>query len=91
MNIFDKLDGEILIEIGKSLKQLRKNQKYSQQQLAEQIGVSRRLIGDIEAGKGTSLLIFVKLLKVFDKSDLLLDILHSSNVSPKELFLKSKK
>lgn len=91
MSIFEKLDGEILVDLGMSLKQLRKNQKFSQQHLANQIGVSRKLIGDIEAGKGTSLLIFIKILKVFNKTDKLLDILQTTSISPKELFLKSKK
>ena len=89
MNIFDKLDGEIMLELGLSLKQLRKNQKFTQSHLADQIGVSRKLIGDVESGKGTSLLIFIKLLKVFNKSELLLDILHSTSISPKAIFLKS--
>ena len=91
MSIFQKLDGEILADLGLSLKQLRKNQKYSQQKLANQIGVSRKLIGDIESGKGTSLLIFIKILKVFNKTEQLLDILQSTSISPKALFLKSKK
>ena len=91
MSIFQKLDGEILADLGLSLKQLRKNQKYSQQKLANQIGVSRKLIGDIESGKGTSLLIFIKILKVFNKTEQLLDILQSTSISPKAIFFKSKK
>ena len=91
MNFFEKLDGDILVELGEKLKQLRKNNKYSQQVLADKIGISRRLIIDIEAGKGTSVLIFIKLLKVFKKTDKLLEILNSSSISPKEIYLKEHK
>ncbi len=86
-----KLDGEVLEELGFKIQQLRKGNKYSQQQLADMIGVNRRLIGEIEAGKGTSLLIFVKLVKVFNKTGKLLELLESNFVSPKELFEKQNK
>lgn len=88
---FEKLEGEVLIELGEKLKQLRKNNKYSQQVLADKIGISRRLLIDIEAGRGTSLLIFIKLLKVFKKTDKLLEILNSSSISPKEIYKKEHK
>jgi DNA-binding XRE family transcriptional regulator len=88
---FQKLDGEIMVEVGQKLKQLRLNKKHTQQELAEMVGVNRRLIGEIEAGKGTSLLVFVKILKVFNKTDKLLEILDSSSISPKEMFLKDHK
>jgi len=87
----NKLDGEIMVELGEKLKQLRKSKKYNQQELAERIGVSRKLIIDIEAGRGTSLLVFVKLLKVYNKTDKLLEILNSSPISPKEMYKKENK
>lgn len=86
-----KLDGEILEEIGRKLKLLRKNKKYSQEKLAEEIGVSRKHIVDIEAGRGTSLLIFVKLLKEFGKSEKLLEILSGYTISPKDQFIQEHK
>ncbi|MCB0402454.1 MAG: helix-turn-helix domain-containing protein [Flavobacteriales bacterium] len=86
MYLLAKLDGEIVEEIGEKLRVLRKNKKYSQQQLAEIIGVSRKHISDIEAGRGTTLLIFVKLLKEFHKADKLLEILSGSSISPKDKF-----
>jgi DNA-binding XRE family transcriptional regulator len=91
MGFFEKLDGEILSELGEKLKQLRKNSKLSQQKLADKVGISRKLVIDIEAGKSTSLLIFVKLLKVFNKSDKLLEILTSTSISPKEVYKQENK
>lgn len=91
MYLSAKLDGEILEEIGGKLRALRKNKRYSQEQLAHQVGVSRKHIGDIEAGRGTSLLIFIKLMKKFNKTEKLLEILSSSSISPKERFKKENK
>ncbi len=88
---FKKLDGEILIEVGEKLRQLRLNKNYTQQELADIVGVNRRLIGEIEAGKGTSLLVFVKILKAFNKTDNFLEILDSSSISPREMFRKENK
>lgn len=87
----NKLDGDIMIEVGAKLKQLRKSNKYSQQALADRVGVSRKLIIDIEAGRGTSLLVFVKILKTFKKTDKLLEILTASPISPKEMYQKANK
>ncbi|MEX2485356.1 MAG: helix-turn-helix transcriptional regulator [Brumimicrobium sp.] len=89
--IFKKLDGEIMIEVGEKLKQLRLNKNYTQKELAATVGVNRRLIGEIEAGKGTSLLVFIKILKVFNKTDKLLEILESSSISPREMYKKENK
>jgi len=89
--LFAKLDGEIMLELGEKLRLLRLNKKYTQEDLANMVGVNRRLIGEIEAGKGTSLLVFVKLLKIFSKSDKLLEIMESSSISAREMFNKENK
>jgi transcriptional regulator with XRE-family HTH domain len=92
MMYFNKLDGEVVQEIGTKLRDLRKSNLYSQQELADKVGVNRRLIGEIEAGKGTSLLVFVKILKVFNKTERLLEILTSPPaISAKDMFEKENK
>ncbi|HIP31436.1 MAG TPA: XRE family transcriptional regulator [Crocinitomicaceae bacterium] len=91
MGFFKKLDGELMLELGGKLKQLRKSKRYSQHDLADQIGVSRKHIIDIEAGRGTSLLVFIKILKAFNKSEKLLEVLSTSPISPKEMFNKENK
>lgn len=77
----------------KSSKQLRKTNKYSQKELTDKIGISRRLLIDIEAGRGTSLLVFIKILKTFNKSEKLLEILTTQviSISPKEIYLREHK
>ncbi len=91
MLFLNKLDGDIMIELGEQLKQLRKSKKYSQKELADIVGVSRRLIVDIEAGRGTSLLVFVKILKTFNKTEKLIEILNTTNISPKEMYKSENK
>jgi len=91
MGLFKKLDGELMIEIGGTLKQLRKSKRYSQHDLADQIGVSRKHIIDIEAGRGTSLLVFIKILKAYNKSEKLIEVLSTSPISPKEMFNRENK
>ncbi|TVR42500.1 MAG: helix-turn-helix domain-containing protein [Cryomorphaceae bacterium] len=91
MEVFAKLDGEIVEEIGVKLKALRKIRKWSQSDLAGKVGVSRKHISEIETGKGTSLLTFVKILKVFNKTEKLMEVLSGSSVSPKERFMKENK
>ncbi len=91
MELFEKLDGEIVEEVGAKLKTLRKVRNWSQSDLAAKVGDSRKHISEIETGKGTSLLTFVKLLKVFNKSEKLLEVLSGSSVSPRDRFMKENK
>jgi len=91
MFFLNKLDGDIMVELGEKLRQLRKSKKYNQQELADRVGVSRKLIIDIEAGRGTSLLVFVKLLKALKRTNKLLEILDSSPISPKEMYKKENR
>ena len=91
MKVEGELDGDVMVEIGVKIKQLRKGRRYSQQELADRVGVSRRLIIDIEAGRGTSILVFVKILKEFKKTDKLLEILSASSISPKDMFNRANK
>ena len=84
----EKLDGEILEQLGQDIRRLRKSRKMNQQQLAEQVGVSRKHISDVEAGRSGSLLTFVRILKVFNKVDALLQLMYTPRLSPKALFYK---
>ncbi len=89
--INDNLEGEVMGEIGRKIKALRKSNSLTQEALGNSIGVTRQHIIDIEAGRGTSLLIFIKILKEFRKTEKLLEILDAISISPKELFLKENK
>ncbi len=52
--------------IGKLIKLLRKQDRLTQEQLAERLGLSRMTIKNIEAGQNATLETLFKILKHFD-------------------------
>lgn len=90
MSMLQKLDGEILQEIGVGIKNWRNQQKISQIELAKYIGVGRSTIVNIESGKGINLSYFIKILKYFQKEEQLLKIFEINKISPQKEFYKQK-
>ena len=90
MSMLQKLDGEILKEIGVGIKNWRNQQKISQIELAKYIGVGRSTIVNIESGKGINLSYFIKILKYFQKEEQLLKIFEINKISPQKEFYKQK-
>jgi len=86
-----QLENEVLTELGKYIKSLRKNAGMNQTQLAERVGVSRVNISEIERGSNTTITTFLRILKVFNKLDALEEILQVPNISPKQLFEQENK
>ena len=86
-----KLENEVLAELGKHIKSLRKTAGMNQTQLAERVGVSRVNISEIERGSNTTISTFLRILKVFNKLDALEEILQVPNISPKQLFNQESK
>jgi transcriptional regulator with XRE-family HTH domain len=71
------------IEAGKRIKQLRKEHKLTQEQLAEKIGVSARQVRAFESGEnGASIDVLVALTEFFDTS---LDYLVMGRPTPIEV------
>jgi putative transcriptional regulator len=66
------------------LAELRLARNMTQQQLAEQAGVSLRTIKRLEAGEGTSLDTFIRLLKVLGISNNLEALIPDQSVRPLE-------
>ncbi|MGB0367908.1 MAG: helix-turn-helix transcriptional regulator [Flavobacteriales bacterium] len=91
MNWQLQLENEVLIELGKRIKSLRKNAGMNQTQLAERVGVSRVSISEIERGSNTTITTFLRILKVFNRLDALEEILQVPSISPKELFEQQSK
>lgn len=85
------LEGDLFIELGSRFRSLRKQSGMSQKDLADQIGTTRERISDIERGKNTSVIYFLRILKVFNKINELEEILTVSDISPKDLFNKTNK
>lgn len=61
------MSGKFLENIGKNIKYLRKNQGFSQERLAERIGMSRNNLGMIERAKeNIPILTLYKIAKALD-------------------------
>tara|TARA_B100000614_G_scaffold261073_1_gene289601 strand:+ start:1842 stop:2171 length:330 start_codon:yes stop_codon:yes gene_type:complete len=70
---------DVLEKVGKHIKQLRREQKLSQQALAELAGISYKYLGEIERGQvNLSVEVLVKIAESFQvpPGDLLVDILE---------------
>lgn len=85
------LEGDLLREIGTRIKTMRKSSGMSQQELADQVGLSRVSISEIERGGNTSLSSFVRILKTFGLINELNSLLEVSDISPKKQFQKEQK
>jgi len=57
---------DVKIEMGQLVKELRKNQKLSQSDLADSIGASRTTIQNLELGKNFTIDTFLKVLSELD-------------------------
>lgn len=88
--MFDK-DGDSIESIGKKLEQLRLNLDYSQGEVSKQIGVSRKTLSTLENGGNFSVLILVKLLRLYGKLEDLENILSLPGGFDMNLFQKELK
>lgn len=91
MNIFQKLDGEVLQEVGKGIRAWRKQRGVSQTELANTVGLGRSTIVNIEDGKGINLAHFIKILKYFQKEEKFLELFQVIDISPKDEFYNQKR
>lgn len=57
---------DVKLEIGELIRLLRKQQKLSQEELAEKMGVSRMTIQKLEAGKNATVDTLLKAFRQFD-------------------------
>lgn len=70
-----KIDENSIKSLGKKLEQLRKNQELSQDEASAKVGVSRKTLSSIENGGNFTILVLVKLLRLYGKLDDLENIL----------------
>ncbi len=75
----------VLTEIGQRVRRERLNQNTTQAKLAQFAGVSRRVILDLEAGKGCGLSSFIEILRALRKLDQLDSLLPDPGISPLQL------
>lgn len=81
----------ILAETGKRLKEYRLRSRFTQQQVAEQAGISVFTVAQIEQGKSVSFSLLLSVLRVLRLLDNMEMLLPALGVSPIELLkLKGK-
>lgn len=81
--IFSTMNNQtVLKEIGARIRKERLNQNITQEVLARRAGVSRRLVLDLEMGRGCGLGAFVELLRALRKIDQLDAFLPDPGISP---------
>jgi transcriptional regulator with XRE-family HTH domain len=75
----------VLREIGVRVRRERLNQNLTQERLAREAGVSRRVILDLEKGKGCVLSSLVEILRALGKLNQLDAFLPDPGISPLQL------
>ena len=85
MSIAKLNDAAVLLEIGRRLRRERLNADLTQQQLADQVGLSRKTIQNAEDGKNCSLESIVRMLRGLNILDQLDSFLPDPGLSPMQL------
>ena len=85
MNLHAMSDRTILDEIGRRLRRRRLELNLTQQSIADQAGLNRTTVSEIERGKPSGLLTLVQLLRALDSLDDLDAMLPDPGPSPLQL------
>ena len=85
MKFFSMNNRAVLKEIGGRVRRERLNQNTTQETLAGRAGVSRRVVLDLETGKGCGLSSFIEILRSLRKLDQLDAFLPDPGISPLQL------
>lgn len=84
-------DATILMELGKRLARLRKQQGYSQTALAEEAGLGVATLRRIEAGKDSQMESWLKIMKSLNMTSSIDALLPENFASPKAETLAQRK
>jgi len=76
---------ELEVSLGEQLQNLRLSKNLDQQTVAERAGVSVRALRNLEAGRGSNLTTFVRVLKALDKTDLITGLHVTPSINPLEM------
>ena len=84
-------DGEIMIELGRRLRAMRKSRRISQSEAAEKSGVSRKTVHLAEHGENPTLLTLIRLLRTYGALDSLNEFIPETELSPLEVLRTSQR
>jgi len=85
-----KTPGELQIELGRRLRQLRLSRNVDQKTLAEKAGIARAALQNLEAGRGSSVQTLLRTLKALNYLEGIEALAPEPTVNPLSL-LKTKK
>jgi len=85
MTIYGMSDKAILAEIGARCKRRRLNRNLTQQEVADQAGLTRVTVGEFERGAPAGLLTLIRILRVLDALEELESFLPEAEPSPLQL------
>jgi transcriptional regulator with XRE-family HTH domain len=74
--------------LGMQIQKVRLSKNLDQVTVAERAGVSVRALRNLEAGRGSTLATFVRVLKALERTDLLTSLVETPTVNPLELLRK---
>jgi transcriptional regulator with XRE-family HTH domain len=80
---------ELELSLGEQLQKLRLSRNLDQQTVAERAGISVRALRNLEAGRGSTLATFVRVLKALDKTEFLASLNTVPTINPMDLLRKS--
>lgn len=81
-DVYAQSDEALIRQIGERLKELRLRQNLSQQQLADQAGLSRSAVSQAELGRAMTLTTLLQLLRALQEIELLSPFLEDLPPSP---------
>ena len=85
VTIYGMSDQAILTEIGGRLKRRRLNRNLTQQEVADQAGLTRMTVGEFERGASSSMKTLIRILRVLGALEELENFLPDTGPSPLQL------
>lgn len=85
MTIYGMSDKAILAEIGARCKRRRLNRNLTQQEVADQAGLTRVTVGEFERGASAGMLTLIRILRVLGALEDLDSFLPDTGLSPLQL------
>lgn len=89
-NWYAMSDPAIVKELGSLIKYIRLQKNITQQQLAEQVGLNRTTISQLENGRASSLLSFIQVLRGLNMLEIFNTFSERPSISPLKLVKKER-
>ena len=80
---------ELEVLLGEQLQKIRLAKNLDQLTVAERAGISVRALRNLEAGRGSTIQSFVRVLKALEKTDLITSLNTAPSIHPMELLRKA--